>query len=96
MKGCSKNNLIGASLTRFVLTCTLLAFLAAPAVILYRESKPALRRSDLQEDDVQGNSINAEKLMSLRCDSILSGVLTIMLHRVSTEPRIWLYAVHLQ
>lgn len=70
MKSCNKNSLIGPSLKLFVLTCTLLAFLAAPAVTLYRESKPAFQRSDLQEGDAQGNSINAEKLMSLRCNSL--------------------------
>lgn len=71
MRSCSKERLVAPSLKRFVLTCMLLGFLVLPAMVMYRELKqPGLVRHDLEESDAQGNIVNAEQLMSLRCDSM--------------------------
>lgn len=88
MKTSSKEKLIGPSLKRFVVTCILLGFLVLPTMVMYREMKqPAVVSADQEDSDAQGNVVNAEKLMSLRCDGILflptvpvRGVENIMLY----------------
>ena len=72
MKTCSKEKLVGSSFKRIVLTCMLLGFLILPAMVMYRELKqPVVVRPDLEESDAEGSVVNAEKLMSLRCDRML-------------------------
>lgn len=72
MRSCSKEKLVAPSFKRFVVTCMLLGFLVLPAMVMYRELKqPAVVSHDLEESGAQGNIVNAEQLMSLRCDSEL-------------------------
>lgn len=70
MKGCVEKRVIGPSFKRIVLTSLLLACLAAP-VILYRDlRRHAVERPNPEGSDAQANPVNAERLLSLRCESM--------------------------
>lgn len=74
----SKEKVVGPRLKRFVVICMLLGFLILPAKVMYREmTQPAVVSPDQEESDAQGNVVNAEKLMSLRCDSMLLSLLPV-------------------
>lgn len=78
MKTCYKEKLVGPSFKRFVLTCLMLSFLLLPAMVMYREVKrPAVVSPELRENDAEGSVVNAEKLMSLRCDNMLWNFLSL-------------------
>lgn len=70
MKVCWKERVVGPSLKRIFLTTLLLGCLAAPVILYYDLHRQAVLSAKPGGSDAQANAVNADKLLSLRCDSM--------------------------